>query len=139
PRNDAEWNFNPPAEYAKDKPHANDLLLDKNLQEKELKELAQPRDRSRWEMGPLTVNAYYSPSDNKFVMPIGILQYPFYDPKLPPTTNLGAVGMVVGHEIGHAIDDHGAKYDAQGRMKQWMPQKDVKEFVRRGKKLITQF
>ncbi len=139
PRNDAEWNFNPPAHYSPEKSAENIKKLDKNLSKKELKELAQRRDRSRWEMGPLTVNAYYSPSDNKFVMPIGILQYPFYDPKLPESTNLGAVGMVVGHELGHGIDDHGARYDAAGRMNQWMPEKDVKEFVKRGEGLVQQF
>lgn len=139
PRNDAEWNFNPPAEYKADTHYANNRILDVKLMEKELKELSTKRDRSRWEMGPLTINAYYSPSDNKFVLPIGILQYPFYDPKLPETTNLGAVGMVVGHELGHGVDDHGARYDSTGRMKQWMPAKDLKEFTKRGQRLVKQF
>ncbi len=139
PRNDAEWDFNPTLTYEADKRYANNHKLDQALQAKELKELTQKRDRSRWEMGPLTVNAYYSPSDNKFVLPIGILQYPFYDPALPDSANLGAVGMVVGHELGHGVDDHGARYDAQGRMVQWMPEKDVKEFVRRGERLVALF
>ena len=138
PRNDAEWDFNPPATYNPKTPYANNDLLDRNLIAKELKELAERRDRNRWEMGPLTVNAYYSPSDNKFVMPIGILQYPFYDPALPDSTNLGAVGMVVGHELGHGVDDEGAKYDKRGRMIQWMADKDIKEFEKRGAKLIAQ-
>ncbi len=139
PRNDKEWDFTPPAQYSPDRRYANNHLLEKNLQEKTLRELAQKRDRNRWEMGPLTVNAYYSPSDNKFVLPIGILQYPFYDPQLPDSTNLGAVGMVVGHELGHGVDDHGARYDATGRMIQWMSKKDLKEFEKRGQRLVAQF
>jgi putative endopeptidase len=139
PRTDAEWDFNPPADYKVDARYANNHLLEINLMNKELKELAQKRDRDRWEMGPLTINAYYSPSDNKFVLPIGILQYPFFDPSLPDSANLGAVGMVVGHELGHGVDDHGARYDFYGRMKQWMPAKDLKEFTRRGQKLVSQF
>ncbi len=139
PRNEEEWDFNPPATYAPDKPYANDKLLAKNLIDKELKELGEKRNRDRWAMGPLTVNAYYSPSDNKFVLPIGILQYPFYDPALPDSTNLGAVGMVVGHELGHGVDDHGAKYDHEGKMIQWMSDRDIKEFEKRGASLITQF
>lgn len=139
PRTDAEWDFNPSATYSTEKRYANNRLLAKNLQEKAIRELAQKRDRSRWEMGPLTVNAYYSPSDNKFVMPIGILQYPFYDAALPDAMNLGAVGMVVGHELGHGIDDHGARYDEMGRMIQWMDDKDVKEFISRGKRLVKLF
>ncbi|MBY0369350.1 M13 family metallopeptidase [bacterium] len=139
PRNDAEWDFNPPATYNPKTPYENDKLLDRNRIAKEIKELSERRDRNRWHMGPLTVNAYYNPSDNKFVLPIGILQYPFYDASLPDSTNLGAVGMVVGHELGHGVDDQGARYDKRGRLFQWMPDKDVKEFVKRGEKLVDQF
>jgi len=72
-------------------------------------------------------------------MPIGILQYPFYDPNLPEVPNLGAVGVVIGHELGHGIDDKGARYDDTGRLKQWMTEKDLAEFQRRGEHLILQF
>jgi putative endopeptidase len=139
PKNDKEWDFNPPADYSPEKRYDNGRLYERKQTDKQLAELAEPRHRNRWEMGPLTINAYYSPSDNKFVMPIGILQYPFYDPALPDSTNLGAVGMVVGHELGHGIDDHGARYDSTGRMIQWMDPRDVKEFEKRGSKLVDQF
>ncbi|MEM7645474.1 MAG: M13 family metallopeptidase [Pseudomonadota bacterium] len=90
-------------------------------------------------MGPLTVNAYYSPTSNKFVMPAGILQYPFYDANLPDWVNLGAVGAVVGHELGHGVDDQGSKYDERGKVRQWMTSNDIKTFKKRGEKLIAQF
>lgn len=139
PLNDEEWYFNPSATYSVDKPLANAQALDVALTARMYAELPLPRNRDRWGMGPLTVNAYYSPTDNKFVMPIGILQYPFYDPSLPVEVNLGAVGAVIGHELGHGIDDQGAKFDGDGKLRQWMAEKDVEQFRTRGKKFIDQF
>ena len=118
PKNDREWNFNPVAKYDPKAYIANSELLGQKLQDREFERLPKPVDKSIWWLGPMTVNAYYSPTSNKFVMPAGILQYPFYDPKLPDWVNLGAVGAVVGHELGHA---------------------DVKTFRKRGEKLIAQF
>ncbi|WP_176736894.1 M13 family metallopeptidase [Oligoflexus tunisiensis] len=139
PRNDAEWRFNPEADYSLTQPNGNFEKLQAKLQERALAELKQKRDSNVWEMGPLTVNAYYSPDDNKFVMPIGILQYPFYDPSLPLEINLGSVGAVIGHELGHGIDDQGAQFDASGRLKQWMTDADVQNFKQRGQLFEQQF
>ncbi len=139
PRNDEEWYFNPPVSFAADKPLENMERLELALTDRMYSELPKERNRDRWGMGPLTVNAYYSANDNKFVMPIGILQYPFYDPNLPVEVNLGAVGAVIGHELGHGIDDQGAKYDAQGKLRQWMSDEDVKKFKDRGHMFVEQF
>lgn len=139
PRNDKEWHFNPVASYSLTEPQGNMEKLAALLQARDLAELKEKRDPTLWEMGPLTVNAYYSAEHNKFVMPIGILQYPFYDPALPVEVNLGSVGAVIGHELGHGIDDQGAKFDAEGRLKQWMTEGDIKTFQTKGLDLIKQF
>ncbi len=139
PKTEKEWDFNPVADYKPNQYIHNQELLAKNLSEREFERLGKPVDKSIWYMGPLTVNAYYSPTSNKFVMPAGILQYPFYDPNLPDWVNLGAVGAVVGHELGHGVDDQGSKYDEKGKVRQWMTSKDVKKFKERGEKLIAQF
>ncbi len=139
PMNDEEWYFNPSAPYTASTPIANARALNVALTSRLYAELPKPRNRDRWGMGPLTVNAYYSSTDNKFVMPIGILQYPFYDPNLPAEVNLGAVGAVIGHELGHGIDDQGAKFDAEGKLRQWMSEKDIETFRGRGKKFVDQF
>ena len=139
PATDEEWDFNLPADYTPDHPVQNDRLWQLKHLEKTLARFASPRNQNLWGMGPLTVNAYYSPSDNKFVLPIGILQYPFYDPKASEEENLGAIGAVIGHELGHGIDDKGAKFDASGRLNPWMGDDDLKEFKRRSARLVDQF
>jgi putative endopeptidase len=139
PKREKDWDFNPKATYKEDQPYENIKNLNFALMKRTLSEFKEKRNRDKWSMGPLTVNAYYSPSDNKFVMPIGILQYPFYDPELPVEVNLAAVGMVVGHELGHGIDDKGSKYDHKGRLDKWMKDEDLEKFKVRGQKLIGQF
>jgi putative endopeptidase len=79
------------------------------------------------------------PMDNTFVLPIGILQYPLYDPALPEHVVLGAIGTIVGHELGHGIDDKGALYDEVGRFKNWMSDADLAEFKKRGAGFVAQF
>ncbi len=139
PNTEEEWDFNPAAKYSPVARHSNGFVIEKALTTRMFERLGKPRNRDRWSMSPLTVNAYYSASDNKFVMPLGILQYPFYDPKAPDHVNLGAVGAVIGHELGHGIDDKGSKYDNEGRLKQWMTDGDLSEFRKLTAGLVTQF
>ena len=139
PQTEEEWNFNEPAEYQANTPIENMRRYHEAQIRKMLRELKGPVSQDRWGMGPLTVNAYYDPSANKFVMPVAILQYPFYDASQPAPANFGAVGAVVGHELGHAIDDKGSQYDSTGKLHQWMTQKDLENFHKRGEALIAQF
>lgn len=139
PHNDKEWDFVPLRKYSKTDYLKNLHTYKEATWEKTMQEVREPSNMDSWAMGPLTVNAYYSPNENKFVLPIGILQYPFYDKDGSVIENLGAVGAVMGHELGHSIDDNGSKYDSEGRLKQWMTTKDVMEFNLRGQKMIDQF
>lgn len=139
PTTDREWDFLPEADYSSKSPLANARTIDQVYKKKTLQELREDQDPNKWLMSPLTVNAYYDPSQNKFVMPIGILQYPFYDPKQSDDANLAAVGAVIGHELGHGVDDQGARYDSEGKQRQWMTMRDLSEFSKRTLLLISQF
>lgn len=139
PRTAKEWDFSTPANYHPERFLENGRLFARNQELKMLRELSAPRNRVRWHMTPLTVNAYYNPSDNEFVLPIGILQYPFFDAALSDEANLGAMGAVVGHELGHGIDDKGSKYDSKGVLRSWMSTADLSEFERRTNGLVEQF
>ena len=79
----------------------------------------KPVDREEWGMTPQTVNAYYNPSMNEIVFPAAILQPPFFDMNADDAFNYGAIGAVIGHEIGHGFDDQGSKFDGDGNMNNW--------------------
>ena len=105
---------------------------------RDLAKVGQPLDRTEWGMTPPTVNAYYEPALNEIVFPAGILQPPFFDPKADMALNYGGIGAVIGHEITHGFDDKGSQYDAQGNLKNWWTEADLKAFEERGKCIADQ-
>jgi putative endopeptidase len=82
-------------------------------------QLGGPVDREEWSMNPQTVNAYYNPLVNQITFPAAILQPPFFDPYADPAVNYGAIGAVIGHEIGHGYDDQGREFDETGKIRNW--------------------
>jgi putative endopeptidase len=105
----------------------------------ELAKLGKPVDRSEWYMTPQTVNAYYNPGMNEIVFPAAILQPPFFDLAADDAVNYGAIGAVIGHEIGHGFDDQGSKYDGDGNLQDWWSDADRSEFEKRANALIAQY
>ncbi|MEP1447463.1 MAG: M13-type metalloendopeptidase [Paraglaciecola sp.] len=101
--------------------------------------IGKPVDKADWGMTPQTINAYYSPVRNEIVFPAGILQAPFFDMNADDAVNYGAIGAVIGHEIGHGFDDQGSKYDGQGNLRSWWTDQDRAAFDVLGKKLVAQF
>lgn len=101
--------------------------------------IGKPVDKADWGMTPQTINAYYSPVRNEIVFPAGILQAPFFDMNADDAVNYGAIGAVIGHEIGHGFDDQGSKYDGHGNLRSWWTDQDRAAFDVLGKKLVTQF
>jgi putative endopeptidase len=101
--------------------------------------LDKPVDRMEWQMTPQTVNAYYNPLNNEIVFPAAILQPPFFDPNADPAVNYGAIGAVIGHEIGHGFDDQGRKFGPDGSLQDWWTQKDADVFKERVGRLIKQY
>ena len=96
--------------------------------QRQVKRLRQPVDRSEWAMTPYTVDAYYDSSMNQITFPAGILQPPFFDPLADPAVNYGAVGAIIGHEIGHGFDDQGREYDETGKIRNWWTPETDKKF-----------
>src|SRR5712692_5819813 len=106
---------------------------------RDLAKIGKPVDRGEWGMTPPTVNAYYNPQLNEIVFPAGILQPPFYDRAGDQASNLGAIGVVIGHELTHGFDDEGAQFDPRGNLKNWWTPEDLKTFQERGTCVAKQF
>jgi len=104
-----------------------------------LRDVGQKVDRTRWGMSPPTVNAYYNASFNEIVFPAGILQPPFFNADADDAVNYGAIGAVIGHEITHGFDDSGSQYDAEGNLKMWWTPEDRARFDERASCVINQF
>lgn len=104
-----------------------------------LDKIDEPVDRTEWGMSPQTVNAYFNPFNNEIVFPAAILQPPFYDYKADEAVNYGGIGAVIGHEISHAFDDSGSRFDANGNLVNWWTDKDLENFTERGNKLADQY
>lgn len=104
-----------------------------------LEDAGKPVDRMKWQMTPPTVNAYYNPSNNEIVFPAGILQPPFFDMNADDAFNYGAIGAVIGHEMGHGFDDQGSKFDSKGNLRNWWTDEDRKKFDDRAACIIDQF
>ncbi|MGV6829068.1 MAG: M13 family metallopeptidase [Flavobacteriales bacterium] len=104
-----------------------------------LKKINEPVDRTKWGMSPQTVNAYFNPFNNEIVFPAAILQPPFYDYLADEAVNYGGIGAVIGHEISHAFDDSGARFDADGNLVNWWTDKDLENFTAKANKLAEQY
>lgn len=101
--------------------------------------LGGPVDRDEWFMSPQTVNAYYNPGMNEIVFPAAILQPPFFDAGADDAVNYGAIGSVIGHEIGHGFDDQGSRYDGDGELADWWTADDRERFDELAAALIAQY
>jgi putative endopeptidase len=118
---------------------ANALAARKYEQARQTAKIGKPDDKDDWYMSAPSVNAYYDSSRNGMVFPAGILQPPFYSVDASIPVNLGAMGVVVGHELTHGFDDQGAQFDAIGTMTNWWQPETEKEFKQRTQCVIEQY
>lgn len=104
-----------------------------------IKQLYKPPNNKLWGMNAHEVNAYYSPSLNEIALPAGILNKPFFDINKSPSYNYGGIGITIGHEIIHAFDDEGRKFDLKGNMFDWWEPIDNIEYKKRSKPMIEHY
>jgi endothelin-converting enzyme/putative endopeptidase len=134
-----KWTDYGPLEIVAGDMLGNTLRVAEFLWEEDVKRLGGPVDREIWPYPPQTVNASYSPLLNQITFPAGILQPPFFDPEADPAVNYGAIGGVIGHEIGHGFDDQGRRFDEKGRIRDWWTSTADERFKERSSRLVAQY
>lgn len=117
----------------------NAMALRRYNRDDQNRRVGQKTDRDEWFMTPQTVNAYYNSAFNEIVFPAAILQPPFFDVNADPAVNYGAIGAVIGHEMGHGFDDQGSKSDADGIQRNWWTDEDRARFEQRTRALGAQY
>ena len=107
--------------------------------EYKLRRLSQPNAHGEWLMTPQTVNAYYNPVLNEVVVPAAMLQPPLFNADADDAANYGAIGAIVGHEIGHGFDDRGRRLDGEGAAVNWWTAGDEQSFATMAQALVDEF
>lgn len=106
----------------------NILSIARENRKQNIEKQGTPVDKTAWITSAITVNAFYNPSANEIIFPAAILQAPFYDISAAREENLGGIGIVIAHEITHAFDNNGAKYDENGNAADWWTAEDYAQF-----------
>ena len=119
--------------------YGNAVHMAESLHQRQIDKIGKPTDKNEWRMTTPTVNAFYSPDRNSINFPAGILQTPFFDARRDPAVNYGAIGSVIGHEMTHAFDDQGRKYDGNGNLRDWWTAADGAEFEKRAACIASEY
>jgi putative endopeptidase len=86
------------------------------------------------------VNAMYTPTQNSIYIPLGYLQKPFVDlDERGIEYNLAHIGDTLAHEMSHALDDMGSKYDYKGNLHDWWTKEDARKFKLIQNNIIKQY
>lgn len=131
-----KWRDYNQVQINKTKYFENIISLNQNDYRFRLAKLNKPLDKTEWSTTPSTVTAYNNSSPNEIVLPAGILQFPYFDFGADDAINYGGIGVVIGHELTHAFDDQGAKYDKDGNVKNWWTKGDYEKFRQKTKAVI---
>ncbi|OAF72014.1 hypothetical protein A3Q56_00204 [Intoshia linei] len=97
-------------------------------------------NKNRWLIGSSIVNAYYTGTINRIVLPAGILSAPFFYSDIGiNSVNYGAMGMIISHELTHSIDNVGGQYNQDGSLINWWDADFTGEFNKRKDCIINHF
>lgn len=85
-----------------------------------------------------TSNAYYIEA-NELAIPAGEIRPPYYSDDAPEYVNFGGLGSLAGHELTHAFDKTGRRFDADGRLFDWWSNQTDAAFDARQQCIIDQY
>ena len=109
---------------------ANVMAIKSGRIRRESSKLNSKTDRNVWYISPMETDAVYNPSFNTVTIPVAMMNKTMLDPSAGKYRNYGMLGYVVAHEINHAFDALGFKFDENGNYnKSWMNEKDQKAYL----------
>ncbi len=117
----------------------NIISIDKIISEYERSLPDTSVNKNDWGISAFMVNACYVPTANEIIIPMGILEYPFYSSNSNYYENLGSIGVIIAHEISHAFDPMGASYDENGNRNDWWTEEDKNKFYDLADSVIKYF
>ncbi|HEP1381377.1 TPA: hypothetical protein QIT87_003422, partial [Klebsiella aerogenes] len=77
------------------------------------------------------VNACYNRRKNEIILPSAVLQSPLLMSNLGIRYNYGSIGIIIAHEISHALDDEGCYFDENGNLNMLWTQQDEANFIQK--------
>lgn len=107
--------------------------------QKMVNEFNDPVDRFKWTCTPITVNAFYSSTENSINILPGLIGDVLYNKDMEKEEVYAMLGVVIGHEISHAFDPNGAMYDETGNFNNWWTEEDYERFDSLTQKLVAYY
>lgn len=86
-----------------------------------------------------TINAFYSPVTNTVTIFAGILTPPFYDANFAAVAMYARVGTIIGHELSHALDNHGRMFDELGNFANWWSPNATGAFEKQSECIVREY
>ena len=105
----------------------------------EVSKATGPYDKTVWDSLPFVVNCGYEPAVNGIYINAGFAQGDNYYPGMSDEELYAKVGTGIAHEISHAFDAEGSKYDQDGNMNNWWTEEDRAAFLGRNEKLAAYY
>jgi putative endopeptidase len=113
----------------------NQIILKDNV--KKMRDPIFPDTFYLGDMSSYEINANYSPTTNSIFISNSMLQPPFITKNYIHT--LAFLGIIICHELIHALDDEGCKYDKDGVFNNWWNSRDKKKYENIKKKVLNLF
>ena len=102
--------------------------------------IGRPWNHSRPGFWSFSLDFHYSPTENKIEMGGANLQAPNFVLSGNPSANYGGIGSRIGHEMTHAIDAQGRRYNVDGKPLNWFQRWGLtSQFDKRCDTLVEQY
>ncbi|MQS89249.1 M13 family metallopeptidase [Companilactobacillus mishanensis] len=116
-----------------------DKQIDQYIGQSVEKDFTTTNEKGMWTMASYKANANYNPTENSITIPAGLLQDPIYLESDSDSQIYGSIGAIIGHELSHAFDNNGSKYDENGNYRDTWTVADRDKFNELTQKMVDEY